>query len=582
MCEPAATPPEADFTYETTNLQVVFTANTKNENLTYSWAFGDGATSDKRNPVHTYSKNGSFIVILQVNNANGTKQITKLVSVSSITGAPIASFEYTTNGFVATFSNTSSNATSYQWSFGDNMGSTEVNPTHKYTESGEYNVTLKATNEIGSNQARKYVPIAEIIESPIAGFTYTVSGLTVTFHSKTSKFASSFTWNFGDGMPTSSEINPTHTYHAPGIYTVSLTVKNNAGSNELIQNVRVDNQLPVANFTVAHNKLSATFTNTSTNAASYSWNFGDGNSSVATNPTHTYSTDGTYSVTLTATNSQGSHQKTQSITLSSTANQAPPKPTYSNPINGALSQNYNQITFTRNTVIDPNGDPVSYKLYIRQSSVTETFLINNLPVPALQVTPTTIFKSGTQYTWFIEASDGKLTTKGDEWTFTTKAADSHNNHYYEFRYNYPANGSTWKNAAIDARARGGYLVEINNNNEQTFLQSKIQTAGIPLNKIADDGGGAAYIWIGMNDQATEGSWIWDGNDDGISTSLIYINWGKNEPDSYLNNQDFGAMCLSPTGWPISNPGTFGSQYQWNDINGANLLPYIIEYDSQPK
>lgn len=57
------------------------------------------------------------------------------------------------------------------------------------------------------------------------------------------------------------------------------------------------------------------FTNQSTNAASYSWNFGDGNNSTQANPSHIYVSGGTYNVTLTATGTGGTNSKTKSVTL---------------------------------------------------------------------------------------------------------------------------------------------------------------------------------------------------------------------------------------------------------------------------
>ena len=60
--------------------------------------------------------------------------------------APLATFQFEVDELTATFTNYSSNATSYAWDFGDNAGtSTEMNPTYTYTDGGTYTVTLTAT-----------------------------------------------------------------------------------------------------------------------------------------------------------------------------------------------------------------------------------------------------------------------------------------------------------------------------------------------------------------------------------------------------------------------------------------------------
>lgn len=140
---------------------------------------------------------------------------------------------------------------------------------------------------------------------------------------------------------------------------------------------------------------------------------------------------------------------------------------------------------------------------------------------------------------------------------------------------------TWTNAVACAVSRGGMLAEINDAAEQTAIFNAVSnSAGINLNSTtAPDGGGGAYVWIGGNDLATEGTWIWDGNNDGNGAQFwqgnytgnpvggLYNNWG-NEPDDYLG-QD--ALAMSLNGWP------FGTAGQWNDVDHTNTLFYVIEY-----
>ncbi len=116
-----------------------------------------------------------------------------------------------------------------------------------------------------------------------------------------------FEWDFGDGS-SSSDTNPTHTYTAVGSYTVTLTATNNLGSD--VHTAVVEILLaPQASFTTTSPielGQTAVFTNSSTgDNLSYLWDFGDGNTSTESGPTHTYTAVGDYTVTLTVTNEVG-------------------------------------------------------------------------------------------------------------------------------------------------------------------------------------------------------------------------------------------------------------------------------------
>ena len=141
---------------------------------------------------------------------------------------------------------------------------------------------------------------------------------------------------------------------------------------------------------------------------------------------------------------------------------------------------------------------------------------------------------------------------------------------------------TWLEAAACALERGGYLAEINSEEENTAIFNEVlNNASIDLGMtIAPDGGGASYVWIGGNDLETEGAWVWDGNNDGTSTQFwegdfngtavggLYNNWGD-EPDDFEGQDGLG---LALTDWP------FGVAGQWNDVDDGNTIYYVIEYD----
>ena len=147
-----------------------------------------------------------------------------------------------------------------------------------------------------------------------------------------------YAWDFGDGT-TSDRENPTHTYMADGEYTVSLTVTNQYGSDTKIVNgfIAVGNQ-PVADFSAAPPDgslpLTVSFTDTSENKPSaWNWDFGDGGISTETNPTHTYTQPGTYSVRLKVSNTFGSDtiSRTSLISVGSPASSPASPPASSIP-----------------------------------------------------------------------------------------------------------------------------------------------------------------------------------------------------------------------------------------------------------
>ena len=165
---------------------------------------------------------------------------------------------------------------------------------------------------------------------------------------------------------------------------------------------------------------------------------------------------------------------------------------------------------------------------------------------------------------------------------------------------------SWSVASLCAVERGGYLVHINSKAEQdTVFSSIINGAKVSTTyKPVSDGGGTSYVWIGATDKATEGKWLWDGNDDGtgkqfwtgqglaglgdgVAAEGIYNNWGgaslnptnpnrRMEPDNYGAGQDCAAIAL--TRWPAS-AGGLGVAGEWNDIAGSSALYFVVEYDS---
>ncbi|KKH92052.1 hypothetical protein EO95_13230, partial [Methanosarcina sp. 1.H.T.1A.1] len=248
--------------------------------------FGDGSPkSSTANVTHTYTTPGTYTANLTVTNDVSSDSMLKTITVILPT-APVASFtsDYTTgvSPLNIAFTDTSTGLpTSWSWNFGDGATSTEQNPTHTYSEAGNYSVKLKVTNEIGSNDIQKVNYITVLLPPPSSNFISNITSgnvpLTVQFSDTSTGSPTSWNWNFGDGNTSTSQ-NPTHTYSLAGSYTVNLTVSNLKGTDSKTAVITVLEKvdvLPVADFstnvTSGDVPLSVLFTDCSQNATSRSW-----------------------------------------------------------------------------------------------------------------------------------------------------------------------------------------------------------------------------------------------------------------------------------------------------------------------
>jgi len=166
------------------------------------------------------------------------------------------------------------------------------------------------SGEVSATPQAAMPPVASFSGTPTSG----IAPLSVNFTDSSTNAPSSWSWSFGDGG-SSSQGNPQHTYVVPGTYTVALTVTNADGGDTLVRTdyvtVAAPPTPPVADFTGSPASgavpLTVSFTDVSTNGpTSWSWDFGDGGTSSVRNPSYTYHQAGTYTVSLSVTNADGS------------------------------------------------------------------------------------------------------------------------------------------------------------------------------------------------------------------------------------------------------------------------------------
>lgn len=272
------------------------------------WDFGDGQTSFDPNPLHTYANPGAFTVTLTVNGPGGSNFVQAFVVIEAPMRASFTSAVMPTNPLAVQFTNTSAgNPVGFAWDFGDGQTSTEVNPVHVYGASGTYTVGLTAINASGGTN---YFSQQVTVQAPvIAAFTTQVIGAQTIQFINQSSGAVSYVWDFGDGT-NSSEFSPSHTYSAPGTYTVTLFASAADGAQNTTQQQVTVTQPISASFVssvVEGNPLARLFTPTVTGSVSaYIWDFGDGTNSSESNPLHIYPSAGMFNVTLTVIGTDGS------------------------------------------------------------------------------------------------------------------------------------------------------------------------------------------------------------------------------------------------------------------------------------
>lgn len=312
-------------------LTVLFTYNSTGGTPTsWYWDFGDGINSKHaQTATHTFKKPGTYDVSLTVTNfaGNSTLKKSNYITVTP-PQVPIAEFfspevyhADTYGGSIPTknvsfVDNSTGSPTSWLWDFGDGNTSTEQNPTYVYDVRGGYTVNLTVKNAVGSNTTSKYGYVLVGLGDESVGPEYFSSSVTsgdaplkVTFYGGTGY---SNHWTFGDGSQLGTGENHTveHTYLEPGQYTVSLDEFNVGGRAAITKYhyITVTGLTrPFASFTSEKvsvpKSLTIAFIDTSIGKpTSWYWNFGDGNSSIEQNPTHTYSAAGNYTVSLTASN----------------------------------------------------------------------------------------------------------------------------------------------------------------------------------------------------------------------------------------------------------------------------------------
>ncbi len=290
-------------------LLVSFTnTTTPTGGTTYSWTFGTSGSSVLTSPSTSFTTPGTHLVTLTATNGSETS-----TSTMTITVFPPPDVSFTASDTVVcagepvvfTGSGGGSGTFTYAWGFGDGSTGTGSPITHAYSAPGHYTTTLYVTNTTTSCVASLVRPLfVEVMPAPTGGIAPITGGcnppVSIGFASTSvGTPALTYAWTFGDGG-VGSGATPSHTYGATGTYPIRLIVTDGNGCIDTVTSSVTIADL-AASFTLPDTACvssTVTFLNTSSSHTSRTWNYGDGGTSTGFNGSHSYSSPGTYTVSL--------------------------------------------------------------------------------------------------------------------------------------------------------------------------------------------------------------------------------------------------------------------------------------------
>jgi len=328
---------------------------------TYEWDLGDGSTSTGITTTHTYPSIGVYTAIVTATSSTLVLTDTTDVTIDEvITGLTASNDSPTVLGESTSFnaSVTAGSSVTYEWDFDDGSSGSGANVSHTYAAVGSYTATVTATNSVSSSTTTTSVTVDETIaglaaanDGPTALGDATSLSASVTAGSSVT-----YEWDFDDGG-TGSGANVSHTYAAVGSYTATVTATNSVSSSTTTTTVTVDETiagLAAANDgpTALGDATSLSATVTAGSNVTYEWDFDDGSTGSGANVSHTYAAIGSYTATVTATNSVSSSTATTNVIIEDV------------PIAGLSAQNDGPTTLGETTTLTATitaGTDVTYE-----------------------------------------------------------------------------------------------------------------------------------------------------------------------------------------------------------------------------
>lgn len=285
----------------------------------YQWDFGEGPELANYYHQHIFVNSSLYDSTVQVKLVVVSSTLCRDTVIKPLVVHPVPVSDFTPTPTYQVYPLTTVNLTNnqpvshfnYDWNFGDGKAITAMNPgSHVYDTWGNYSITLRAYTDYCESSSTKDIRIVPPV--PIAGYTTDklegCAPLLIKF-TNTSSYANAYNWDFGDGGASNDE-NPSYVYTVPGIYTVTLIASGDGGMDTVKTYSITVFDLAISWFSLSPVTVivpdgQVNYTDLSTNAVNWLWEFGDGDTSHQQNPVHSYREEGIYDVTLSIISKDG-------------------------------------------------------------------------------------------------------------------------------------------------------------------------------------------------------------------------------------------------------------------------------------
>jgi gliding motility-associated-like protein len=582
--------------------------------ISWIWDFGDGSQFDStQNPSHVYTLGGNFPVTLQIQNnfgCHGSASLKTKTGYIAIAGGIVANFVDSPSNSCSPpttvyFKNLTSGpgVITFKWNFGDGGTSIQTNPNHKYASSGIETALLIATSTQGcvDSASHQFTINSGMVNSNFVAPASVCVGVPIQFQNTSNPTPNSSLWNFGDGSPIVNQPSPSYAYPKTGNYNITLYNSFATCSDSITKPITVVNPavpgFSSSNPTNCKFPFTVNFKDQSSNATSWSWDFGDGNTSNQQNPSHTYTRYGNFTVSLTATNANNCGSAvtqtnyvqiaTPSVRISNMplygCNTAVLNPSFTDTaVDGIATYAWNfDNGHTSNVANPPTQIYTPGKYYVSLTITTNggctatdmdsVEVGTTQPIPAFSASPTTVCRSSA-----VQFTDNSTNANQWYWQFgdggTSKLKDP--SHVYNKSGTFTVELTVYDNGCDDTLTKVSYII-----------------VNPPYSNFSDSFscGNLGVAFVDSSIGAT--SWLWRFGDGTTSASPnppphTYLSPGPFQVSLIVNNSGTGCADTSSRTVTFSpkvsltltnNPLCKNIPAQFSTINYGNVNTYFYNF-----